>query len=117
MSEEAGGFFRTPLYTGHSPERILKREDLPHPLGPVMKTCWPGRKVSERLGTTTSPLGVTTGTRSNTNSLEVEGMTRPSTLETTDELVKARSYLGRRHKDLSTRKLIFTLTESIRQRL
>ena len=97
MREEVGGFLRTPLYTGHSPERIRKREDLPHPLGPVINTCCPGRKVRERLGTTTSPLGVTTGTRSSTNSFEVEGTTRPATLETTEALVRARSYLWK-HK-------------------
>merc|ERR1719464_1610033 len=45
------------------------------------------------LGTTTSPLGVTTGTRSRTNSFEVEGRTSPSTFDTTEALVNTRSYL------------------------
>ena len=49
------------------------------------------------LGTTTSPLGVTIGTWSRTNSFELERTTRPSTLHATDEeLVTARSYLKRK---------------------
>ena len=49
------------------------------------------------LGTTTSPLGVTIGTWSRTNSFELERTTRPSTLHATDEeVVTARSYLKRK---------------------
>lgn len=51
-----------PAYTGHRPLKTLNSDDLPHPLGPVMSRCSPGFIVSVRLGTTTSPLGVTIGT-------------------------------------------------------
>lgn len=47
-----------------------------------MKTCWPGDTVKETLGTTTSPLGVTMGTLSNTNSPLRESRTKPLTLGT-----------------------------------
>ena len=72
--------------------------------------------MSEMLGTTTSPLGVTTGTRSSTNSFEVEGRTRPSTLDTTEALVNTRSYLeGGLIRSLLN--LSFTSSVNIRRRL
>ncbi|KAE9535089.1 hypothetical protein AGLY_008381 [Aphis glycines] len=40
----------------------LNRDDLPHPLGPVISRCSPGFIVIVRLDTTTSLLGVTMGT-------------------------------------------------------
>merc|ERR1719264_1662613 len=68
----------TPLYTGQRPERTLKREDFPHPLGPEINTCWPGTAVNERLGTTRSQFGVTIGTASSTSSPPTEFSTLPS---------------------------------------
>ena len=35
------GCIRRPLYAGHSPHRILKRELFPQPLGPVINKCIP----------------------------------------------------------------------------
>ena len=61
------------------------------------------------LGTTTSPLGVTIGTWSRTNSFELERTTRPSTLHATDEeLVTARSYLKRKRN----RVIIYYITST-----
>lgn len=51
-----------PAYTGHNPLRTLNKDDLPHPLGPVISRCSPGFIVSVRLETTTSLFGVIMGT-------------------------------------------------------
>ncbi len=47
---------------GHNPLSIRKRDDFPHPFGPVIRRWFPGEIVKVKLGTTTSPFGVTIGT-------------------------------------------------------
>ena len=42
-----GGLWRHPPYTGHNPLRILNKELLPHPLGPVIKRCMPGSNCKD----------------------------------------------------------------------
>jgi len=63
--QQFGGLISVPAYTGHSPLRTLKRDDLPQPLGPVINRCSPGFIVIVKLATTTSLLGVTMGTSYN----------------------------------------------------
>jgi len=70
-----GGRCTTPPYTGQRPPRIRKREDFPHPLGPMMRRCMPGLTSNVSSGTRTSPLGETMGTLSNL--MKSEGVTAP----------------------------------------
>ena len=53
------------MKTGHSPPRILKSEDLPHPLGPVTIQFMPYLISKSILLTRLSPLGETIGTSLN----------------------------------------------------
>ena len=43
-------------------ERYLKRDDFPHPFGPVMRRWLPGCDSNDKLFTNTSPAGDTMGT-------------------------------------------------------
>lgn len=56
------GLISVPEYTGHNPLSTRNKEDFPQPLGPVMRRWDPGDTCILRLGTTTSPFGVTIGT-------------------------------------------------------
>ena len=60
---------------GQRPPRMRKREDLPQPLGPMMRRWWLRRTVKERLGTSMSPLGEIMGTL--INSMSGDGMDWP----------------------------------------
>ena len=46
IKEDETGFFNNPLYTGQRPERILNNDDFPQPLGPVIKTCCPEKRLN-----------------------------------------------------------------------
>ena len=57
-------------------------DDLPQPLGPTMRRCWPGWTEKLSFSTRMSPLGETIGT--SVNSIEEDSMVVPR-LERIDE--------------------------------
>uniref|UniRef100_A0A1A9WYA9 Peptidase S1 domain-containing protein n=1 Tax=Glossina brevipalpis TaxID=37001 RepID=A0A1A9WYA9_9MUSC len=65
LSSIGRGICNSPAYIGQRPLRMRKRLDLPQPLGPVINKCMPGLMHRFKDVTTTSQLGVTTGTDRN----------------------------------------------------
>ena len=63
MSNE--GLKTVPPVAGHNSPKILKREDFPQPLGPVIIKCMPGEISKLILGINTSELGDKIGTSLN----------------------------------------------------
>ena len=77
-----------PSKIGQSPDMIQNKELLPHPFGPEISKCIPGRTLIDKLGTTMSQFGVMIGTWSSTIDPSIDSVAMP--LETGSPFTNSR---------------------------